>query len=67
MSLLRDDGDINRYFAYAEATLGRPYSLYFVRPPGAAGLQSARDFSRVATPAQPLVPWRDFPSNIRRA
>ncbi len=60
MTLLRDDSDIERYFAYAEATLGRPYGADFVRPPGAARAERPPDPSRKATPPRPLVPWRDF-------
>ena len=57
---VRDDEDIQRYFAYAEATLGRPYPADLVRSPDQAGVEGAPDPSRMATPAQPLVPWRDF-------
>ena len=57
-----DDGDIARYFAYANAVLGRPYAGYYVRP--AAGWRAddiANDpaLSPIVTSA-PLVPYRDF-------
>ena len=61
MDTLCDDCDVRRYFAYAEATLGRPYAADFVRPSGAAvGDERRPDPSRIATPPRPLVPWRDF-------
>jgi len=60
MTTLRDGGDIERYFAYAEATLGRPYSADFVRPAGGAGLEGPPDPRRIVVPPRPLVPWRDF-------
>ncbi len=60
MTTLRDDGDVERYFAYAQATLGRPYGADFVRPAGKAGLEGVPDPTRIATPSRPLVPWRDF-------
>lgn len=57
-----DDGDIARYFAYANAILGRPYAAYYVRP--AAGWRAddiANDpaLSPIVT-SEPLVPYRDF-------
>ena len=57
---VRDDEDIQRYFAYAEATLGRPYATDLVRPPDQAGVEGAPDPTRMSTPAKPLIPWRDF-------
>ena len=60
MTMLRDDGDVERYFAYAEAALGRPYAADFVRPAGKAGLEGPPDPTRIATPSRPLAPWRDF-------
>jgi hypothetical protein len=57
---VRDDEDIRRYFAYAEATLGHPYAADLVRPPDEAGFKGAPDPTRMATPTRPLVPWRDF-------
>ncbi len=60
MDTLRDDGDVDRYFAYAEATLGRPYGADFVRRPGALGDDRPPNPSHIATPPRPLVPWRDF-------
>jgi hypothetical protein len=59
MVILRDDGDTRRYFAYAEAMLGRPYDNYFVRPASeAADTASARH--ETVMPSGPLAPWRDF-------
>jgi hypothetical protein len=67
MTTLRDDGDVERYFAYAAATLGRPYAADFVRPAGAAQPERPPDPSRIATPGRPLVPWRDFAVEYRPA
>lgn len=65
-----DDGDINRYLAYANAVLGRPYQGYYVRPLDgwkveAAQLVTGKDVNDPAetppvVPAAPLVPYRDF-------
>jgi hypothetical protein len=60
MTVLRDDNDIERYFAYAEATLGRPYAADFILPLGRAGFEGEPNPRRMTTPARPLVPWRDF-------
>jgi hypothetical protein len=63
-----DDGDTNRYFAYANAILGRPYQAFYVRPMNAWRVE-AKDDSEDATdpsivppvhPAHALVPYRDF-------
>ncbi len=59
MILLRDDGDTRRYFAYAEAILGRPYDGYFVQA-GEARARPARAAHVVVRPDRPLLPWRDF-------
>lgn len=65
-----DDGDIQRYHAYANAVLGLPYQATFVRPlegwkveerqidPKADAIDPA-EVPPVA-PARPLVPYRDF-------
>jgi len=61
-----DDGDIRRAFAYARATLGQPYSTFYVRT--AAGWHEAFAHGELgqperwpeAIPPAPLVPWRDF-------
>jgi hypothetical protein len=65
-----DDGDINRYRAYANAVLGRPYQGYYVRPLAlwsgdARSEYDAKDVSDplVTPPVQPhapLTPYRDF-------
>ena len=57
---LREDGDISHYFAYTEATLGRPYVADFVRPPEQAGRSGPLDIFSMTTPTRPLIPWRDF-------
>ena len=68
ITTLRDDGDVERYFAYAEAALGRPYAADFVRP---AGRRRAR---RAARPEPDRDAWRArssrgaiSPSNTRPA
>jgi hypothetical protein len=61
----RNDGDTARYFSYANAMLGRPYSTFYVRPmedwtlSSAAREPLAAAFPTVAPP-RPLWPWRDF-------
>ena len=63
LAVLRDDADTRRYFAYANAILGRTAPLYFIR--------SAQEWSEVETQATPhrggmteagrfYRPWRDF-------
>jgi hypothetical protein len=56
----REEGDISVYFAYAEATLGRPYAADLVVPLDEARHKRDVDLNHVATPPRPLVPWRDF-------
>jgi len=41
LTVLGDDDAIERYFAYAEATLGRPYAADFVLPLGRAAFEVA--------------------------
>ena len=60
MTMLRGGLDVEQYFAYAEATLGRPYRADFVRAPGSAGSGDPPNTMRVAAPQRPLLPWRDF-------
>ncbi|HEY1906667.1 MAG TPA: glycosyltransferase 87 family protein [Myxococcaceae bacterium] len=64
-----DDGDLGRYLAYANATLGRPYAAFYVRPlEGWTGPQPETSGSDPDDPLQtppvrpdrPLVPYRDF-------
>ena len=63
---LTDDGDVRRYYAYANALLGRPYYGYFVRSAQqwqaefAAPTAGAPDDWPLRTPAAPLVPYRDY-------
>src|SRR3974390_479802 len=49
LTTLRDDGDVERYFAYAEAPLGRPLGADFVRPAGKAGSEGPPDPSRIVS------------------
>jgi len=63
-----DDGNINRYLAYADAILGRPYQAYYVRPMEewrAEPVEEDKDYNDPAVvppvvPQRPLVPYRDF-------
>ncbi len=65
-----DDGDIQRYHAYANAVLGLPYQATFVRPFEGWTVEErqidpkadAIDPEEVppVVPARPLVPYRDF-------
>ena len=61
-----NDGDVRRYFAYAQAARGRPYQSYFVRTAEAwrrafaAGEPYRPDAWPTVTPARPLVPYRDY-------
>jgi len=63
-----DDSDINRYLAYANAILGRPYQAYYVRPMDAWMVEpedDGKDYNdpSVVPPVRPLrtlVPYRDF-------
>ena len=63
---LTDELDAQRYLAYADAVLGRPYQPYFIRSLDAwqahvstYGGDPEPDQPRV-TPHGPLVPYRDF-------
>ena len=67
----RDGGDIERYFAYANAALGRPYQGYFIRDieawksawSGQGGVQddpSTASSVPAVVPPRPLKPWRDY-------
>jgi len=57
--------DLDRYFAYCNAVLGRPYQQYYVRSSD-AWRQSFDDHiamtadSGIVQPPHPLVPFRDF-------
>jgi MFS family permease len=61
-----NDGDVRRYFAYAQAARGRPYQSYFVRTNEAwrrafALAEPYRpDEWPVVTPPGPLAPYRDY-------
>lgn len=65
-----DDSDINRYHAYANAILGRPYQAFFIQPiavwrqserPRVAGADPQDPvLSPPVVPLRPLAPYRDF-------
>jgi hypothetical protein len=61
-----NDGDVRRYFAYAQAARGRPYQSYFVRSAEAwraafAAREPYRpDEAPTVTPARALAPYRDY-------
>lgn len=63
---LTNDGDVQRYQAYAEAARGRPYASYYVRSADEWQRAFAAPDGRrpeawpTVTPAAPLTPWRDF-------
>ncbi len=63
--LVRNDGDTARYFSYADAMLGRPYSSFYVRKMEdwtvAAPIEEPSPGAfAIVTPERPLLPWRDF-------
>lgn len=63
LSVLRDDSDTRRYFAYADAVLGRPAPKYFIRQAEdwrAAETESLPKPEGLTEAGKPLVPWRDF-------
>ena len=65
-----DDSDISRYLAYSNATLGRPYQSFYVRPfegwtgpqPDSATGSDPDDPAQTPPrhPDRPLLPYRDF-------
>jgi uncharacterized membrane protein len=63
---LTESTDVERYLAYSNATLGRPYQGFYVRPASAwrnvfdSGVREQRADFPTLTPARPLVPYRDF-------
>ena len=51
--------DAPRYYAYAQAILGRPYDSFYIRP--MEGWREDRGPPhRLVTPDHALTPWRDF-------
>ncbi len=63
---MTESADIERYFAYSNATLGRPYQGFYVRSVEewrrtfeADAAQRPPDRPTV-TPSRPLIPYRDF-------
>jgi hypothetical protein len=64
--LVRNDGDTARYYSYANAMLGRPYSPYYVRAmkdwtaPSSGADEEGGGARADVTPERPLWPWRDF-------
>ncbi|HVO12139.1 MAG TPA: glycosyltransferase 87 family protein [Vicinamibacteria bacterium] len=61
-----NDGDVRRYFAYAQAERGRPYPAYYVRSQEEWRRAFARsepydpDAWPTVVPPRPLVPYRDY-------
>jgi len=65
-----DDGDISRYLAYSNATLGRPFQAHYVRPlegwtgpepeHGAGGDPADPEQTPPRRVGRPLVPYQDF-------
>ncbi len=64
--IVRNDTDTARYFAYANAMLGRPYSTLYVRKMEAWTKASSGDEDNhagaypIVRPERALWPWRDF-------
>jgi len=60
LTLQRGGRDAERYFAYANAMLGRPYAgQYVLLTEDATGVATALA-GRLVQPARPLLPWREF-------
>lgn len=60
LTLQRGGQDAERYFAYANALLGRPYAAqYVLLTQAASGVATTVD-GRLVQAARPLLPWRDF-------
>src|SRR5260370_36066318 len=57
---LRDDDDVQRYYSYAQAILGRPYLSYFIRLTDCTSDLDQSCAPRVVSPSQPLRRWRAF-------
>ena len=63
---LTESTDVERYLAYCNAMLGRPYQSFYVRPAGVwrgvfdSGVHEQRADFPTVTPARSLVPYRDF-------
>jgi hypothetical protein len=63
---LTNDDDMYHFFAYAQATFGRPYKSFFIRSRDgwqaffARGQQEDPDGPPVVIPPRPLRPYRDF-------
>ena len=60
LRLQRGGDDIERYFAYANAALGRPYLAKHIRLTDEGRSVASTAAGGVATPSRPLRPWRDF-------
>ena len=60
LTLQRGGQDAERYFAYANALLGRPYSPQYVLPTEDARGLATPSGDRLVQAARPLLPWRDF-------
>ena len=63
---LTESTDVERYLAYCNAMLGRPYQSFYVRPAGVwrgvfdSGVHEQRADFPTVTPARALLPYRDF-------
>jgi hypothetical protein len=63
---LANADDMYHFFAYAQATLGRPYRSYFIRSRAeweaafVSGTQQDPDARPIVVPPAPLRPYRDF-------
>jgi len=60
LNLQRDGRDIERYFAYANALLGRPCVAKYIQLTDDAKDIATSVVGDTLTPSRPLRPWRDF-------
>ena len=60
LNLQRDGRDIERYFAYANALLGRPCAAKYVQLTDEAKDGATSVAGDTLMPSRPLRPWRDF-------
>ena len=65
-SYLHDAGDMHRYYAYANAMLGKPHYAYYVRSTTSwkreflTGRQTHHNETALRDPKAPQVPYRDY-------
>jgi hypothetical protein len=57
--LQRESSDVDRYFSYASAVLGRPYAAEYIRPVGETALSASAE-RVIIKPTALIWPWKDF-------